>query len=97
MCMYVCVCVCVCVCARARSLSLVKPRSSEVLKRIRKAVVASRHRPFHPGASAHQRFIRGVLDDIAALQREHPNLDFESEVAALTSQIVASDPEEHSS
>jgi len=27
------------------------------------------------------------------LQREHPNLDFESEVAALTSQIVASDPE----
>jgi hypothetical protein len=75
-------------CVRALSLPVVKPSSSEVLKRIRKAVVASRHRPFHPGAPAHQRFIRVVLDDIAALQRECPNLDFEPEVTALTSQIV---------
>ncbi len=48
-------------------------------KRIDKLLHAARHRPFHPGLVAHQRFLRQQLMQLTKLAQEYPHLDFQAE------------------
>ncbi len=51
----------------------------ELLQKIEKVVNASRHRPFHPGRVAHQRFLRQQLQQLTQLEKTYPQLDFQRE------------------
>ncbi|MEL6636485.1 MAG: GSCFA domain-containing protein [Bacteroidota bacterium] len=59
-----------------------------LLQRIQKLVTASRHRPFHPGRVAHQRFLRQQLRALTQLEREYPQLDFQAERALFEEHLL---------
>ena len=51
----------------------------QLARRIEKIRAASLHRPFHPQTPAHQQFLRQQLQQIEALEREFPFLEFVEE------------------
>ena len=50
-----------------------------LLQAITKIQTAAQHRPLHPDAPEHQRFVETQLTALERLQRDWPNLDFEKE------------------
>lgn len=50
-------------------------------KRINKLIMASQHRPFNSQPQAHQQFLQSMLTKASDLQRTHPELDLEAEIA----------------
>ncbi len=53
--------------------------TQQIIERIERLRLAAAHRPFNPQSDAHRTFCRKALDDIAAIERIHRNLDFEVE------------------
>ena len=57
-------------------------------REITKVNRALQHRPFHPGSSEHQVFVRKQLEKIEVLEGDYPGLDFAAERKFFTAQIV---------
>lgn len=62
--------------------------TEQLMQRINKVLIASRHRPFHPSSEPHQLFLRQQLEIIAQLEREFPFLNMNREREAFRAQLV---------
>ena len=62
--------------------------TQQLMQRINKVLIASRHRPFHPSSEPHQLFLRQQLEIIAQLEREFPFLNMNREREAFRAQLV---------
>ena len=60
----------------------------QLLSQVKKVVLASQHRPFHPNLLAHQKFLKKQLLAIEQLTTSHPYLDFQEEVALFEQQLL---------
>jgi lysophospholipase L1-like esterase len=47
------------------------------------------HRSFHPTTTAHQLFLKNLLQKLITLQKEYPNKDFSTEIATVNKQILS--------
>ncbi len=53
--------------------------TQQLNRRIEKILVAAKHRPFHPELKGHQVFLQKQLENMAALEKEFPFLNFAAE------------------
>ena len=54
-----------------------------LLQKIAKIRLAAEHRPFRPNSEKHQKFIKNTLSIIQKLNKQHPRLSFEKEIATF--------------
>jgi hypothetical protein len=52
----------------------------ELMKEIRKIVIAKNHTPFNPNSQQHKRFLQTHLEKTKALQQQYPWIDFKEEM-----------------
>ncbi len=57
----------------------ISEKSQQVMKEVKKMVLARKHRPFQPATEAHQQFLRDNLQKTRQMQQRYPFLDFSSE------------------
>ncbi|MBP7273688.1 MAG: GSCFA domain-containing protein [Saprospiraceae bacterium] len=62
--------------------------TQQLNKEIAQIVSASHHRPLNPQTPAHQQFLRQQLLRLEVLEQAHPYLDFSTERALFTKQIM---------
>ncbi len=58
-------------------------RTPALIKQIEAVLKAVAHRPFHPGSDSDVLFVERTLQQIAALEQAHPELDFRAEKEKL--------------
>lgn len=62
--------------------------TATLVKSISKIAKDCAHRPIHPNNPQHQSFLAGLIDKIKALQKEHPNLDYTTELEKIRNQLL---------
>lgn len=68
--------------------SYIDPVSLDISRQVQEIINSVRHRPFHPGIGAHQRFLKSLLKRIDMLKAQHPFLDFEKEEKQILQQLI---------
>ncbi|HYM92712.1 MAG TPA: GSCFA domain-containing protein [Chitinophagaceae bacterium] len=62
------------------SASCMEEGSGQLMKEVKKIIIARKHKPFQPGTKAHQQFLRSHYEKTKALAENHPFLDLKEEL-----------------
>jgi len=60
----------------------------EQMKKIKKLILASNHRPFNPGSESHQRFVSTTLSRMEELEGQLSNLSFDEERTLIRKNLL---------
>ena len=62
--------------------------TKKLMLEIHKINQALEHRPFQPNSESHQKFLKSILNRIAAIEKEYPAITFEEEKKVLELRII---------